>query len=122
MRLVALRSIMYDGKQFYPKEKLPTNNQRMVEAWVKNKSAAWEDLEVVDEVGLEDLEVVDEVGLEDLEVVDEVGLEDLEVVDEVGLESLEKAEAQANEVEQLSDEAGEIDTSKVLRPKGRNKR
>ena len=100
MRLVALRSIMYDGKQFYPKEKLPTNNQRMVEAWVKNKSAAWEDLEVVDEVGLEDLEVVDEVGLE----------------------SLEKAEAQANEVEQLSDEAGEIDTSKVLRPKGRNKR
>lgn len=42
-RLIALRPVLYLSRQYSAGDPLPVNNPVMVEAWIKAKSARWED-------------------------------------------------------------------------------
>ena len=41
--LIATRPILYLAKQYKAGERLPLNNQEMVEAWIEAGSAAWQE-------------------------------------------------------------------------------
>lgn len=43
--LIATRPILYLAKQYKAGEKLPVNNQEMVDAWIEAGSAAWQKLD-----------------------------------------------------------------------------
>ena len=40
-KLIAKRPVLYLGRMYDPGDTLPTNDQRMVTAWLNAKSAAW---------------------------------------------------------------------------------
>ncbi len=42
--LIATRPILYLAKQYKAGDRLPLNNQEMVEAWIEAGSAAWQEL------------------------------------------------------------------------------
>lgn len=41
-KLVALRPILFRGRQYKTGDRLPADDQKMVEAWIQYKSAKWE--------------------------------------------------------------------------------
>ena len=41
-KLVALRPILFRGRQYQTGDRLPADDQKMVEAWIQYKSAKWE--------------------------------------------------------------------------------
>lgn len=44
-KLIAKRSVLYLGRMYDPGDTLPANDQKMVNAWLNAKSAAWDDQE-----------------------------------------------------------------------------
>ncbi len=45
-KLVALRPILFRGRQYKTGDRLPADDQKMVEAWIQYKSAKWEGQEM----------------------------------------------------------------------------
>lgn len=41
-KLIAKRPILYRGRMYQDGERLPGDDARMVDAWVRNKSAKWD--------------------------------------------------------------------------------
>lgn len=42
-KLISLRPILFEGRQFKSGERLPAYDIKIVEKWIENKSAYWEE-------------------------------------------------------------------------------
>lgn len=59
-KLVALRPILFRGRQYQTGDRLPADDQKMVEAWIKYKSAKWEGQETKKKEPVAPVQPVDE--------------------------------------------------------------
>ena len=59
-KLVALRPILFRGRQYRTGDRLPADDQKMVEAWIQYKSAKWEGQETKKKEPVAPVQQVDE--------------------------------------------------------------
>ena len=59
-KLVALRPILFRGRQYKTGDRLPADDQKMVEAWIQYKSAKWESRETKKKEPVAPVKQVDE--------------------------------------------------------------
>ena len=59
-KLVALRPILFRGRQYQTGDRLPADDQKMVEAWIQYKSAKWEGQETKKKERVAPVQPVDE--------------------------------------------------------------